>query len=218
MLYICPPPWQRGQDPCVGITIQVLLSVYVHMYTLLSPPGHADPTAPAAAAPLSTSQPRTTVWEWEEEGNHSDVAHAPSAPLLYPEQVPALGIPCARFIAHFASGLHFNPTFHSPGVLSLQQAEDRAHCARPPPAQHPHPRTQSPAGCWLERAAGMTHYRCSLWGQGRPDKGTETMQRVGEWEQEEGKIKDEKGRTDLRRRKNAAWQVLKASCFLVLFL
>lgn len=68
----------------------------------------------------------------------------PSAPLLCPERGPALGIPCARFIAHFASGLHFNPTFHSPGVLSLQQTEGTTPCARPPPPQHPHPKNTKP--------------------------------------------------------------------------
>lgn len=89
---------------------------------------------------------------------------APPALLLCPEQGPALGIPCARFIAHFVSGLHFNPTLHSPGVLSLQQAKDRTPFPVLPHSSMPIPRTQSPAGCWLERAAGLTHHRCSLWG------------------------------------------------------
>lgn len=143
----------------------------------------------------------------------------PSAPLLCPEQGPALRIPCTRFIAHFASGLHFNPTFHSPGVLSLQQTEDTTPlCPSSPTPTSPSQEHKAQEGCWLERAARITHHRCSLRGQRGPDTGTEAMQRVGERELEEGKIKDEKGRTDLRRRKNTAWQVLKASCFLVLFL
>lgn len=68
------PPWQHGQDPCVGITIQVLLSVYVHMYT---PSSWAhQPHSPTAVAPVSTGQPRKTLWAWEQEGNQSDVPHA----------------------------------------------------------------------------------------------------------------------------------------------
>lgn len=78
---------------------------------------------------------------------------APSAPLLCPKRGLALGIPCARFIAHFASGLHFNPTFHSLDVLPLQQTEDMAPCACPPPPQHH--KAQEAAG-WTGQQEGHT--------------------------------------------------------------
>lgn len=180
MLYICPPPRWRGQDPCVGITIQVLLSVYVHMYTLLSPPGHADPTAPAAAAPLSTSQPRTMVWEGEEEGNHSDVLVlcAPSAPARSGFWLS--GSPAPGLLHILLLGCISTPHSTAPASSPSNKLKIGPPVPSLPHPSIPIPRTQSPAGCWLERAAGMTHHRCSLRGQGGPDTGTETMQRVGE--------------------------------------